>query len=1089
MSHIFCDDLLDFYPKRNDLRILNFSLYLTGVDGHSLYCTEVLPSSSPPGQSIPVEGGGATRQAPIVVNGGAGAQPVQYTIIIADPQLQQNGSNTRSLSSGATNLLLNTLVQQQQLQHHLVSISKANSSLNSFIAGTNPSIIVNNSNLNGSNKLNQTLNTGNSSHPTLNKGSSNSVASFPASLIANGLNNNLDGKNISINLSPSSKLPSAVFDSGGAEAGILILNYTDSGGPSSATLANINQLVTVHSNDFVTQGNNNLLKAASGDSNNQTECYQLVSGTRVDQRKPAVYNGHLIEKEDSEFPESSNSSQVTTKLLHPSEHQLIESTSTGERLSRGMHSGRIGAGSGQPHSTQQLQRHSPNTTSVSSTAASSQSAMLSAGQPALPSGIFRTGADSSSPTHQISASGNASFNPTQYAPVYGIHGQAPSHMTTIHPYGTFYPSFGGSGTTAHGFTHGSLMSSGSQGHYPRIESYSAMLASIGNQAQHLGGQGERTSRLLAPAVSSPQRPFITSAHVTSSGTQYPATHRRLSETNSPSPGPPQSTSNLSSHHLEKLASIKGGSTSQSREVESARDLRLYGDAVSGLEDKANLSPSGSYTASTHVPKVSFDSVVKEYGGRDSPSLRGDSYFRASLSGKEGSLKHRILTRPSDSENTDDLSKVSGVHGLKDEPVSKRLKVSSLSSVPYSPSVYNVDSQRSNAHHGSLSHVSSCHSPVNISNNKIDSRGHHSDNSPAGHQGQPQSPYQQLQSDENTSRYKQQSYYSSSPNWPTPPSSPSSENPPSHLQYPTHFMKGSIIQLADGTLKRVEDLRTEDFVNSAEISSDLKVDSSTVVKIDEHPDRGTAMLSFSVGEHRVQVTVEATLEHPFFVFNQGWSSCSVSRTLARYGLDCQKLNVGDVCISLTHKDVCLKAAEISQQQQQEQTYLAEDHSQLGSASPPTHQVSLASSSSQSSSPLASSNLNPSVKMETDSSFISPHSSSSMASLNKRRISQNELPPPQSNIVPVKKENSNNSHNARKRGLLQRNDEDVKEEEEVDFDPDSDSTSSLRQRRWSAPDPVTVKADQDRERERQMQANEAQKAEEASQTNIGDNGHHH
>jgi hypothetical protein len=50
---------------------------------------------------------------------------------------------------------------------------------------------------------------------------------------------------------------------------------------------------------------------------------------------------------------------------------------------------------------------------------------------------------------------------------------------------------------------------------------------------------------------------------------------------------------------------------------------------------------------------------------------------------------------------------------------------------------------------------------------------------------------------------------------------------------------------------------------------------------------------------MQVTVEATLEHPFFVFGQGWSSVTPDRTLQRYGLPCHKLSVGDVCVSLTH----------------------------------------------------------------------------------------------------------------------------------------------------------------------------------------------
>ncbi|XP_074644835.1 uncharacterized protein LOC141901473 isoform X2 [Tubulanus polymorphus] len=149
----------------------------------------------------------------------------------------------------------------------------------------------------------------------------------------------------------------------------------------------------------------------------------------------------------------------------------------------------------------------------------------------------------------------------------------------------------------------------------------------------------------------------------------------------------------------------------------------------------------------------------------------------------------------------------------------------------------------------------------------------------------------------------------------PPPPPLNPVPyPNTPHYPPHFMKGSIIQLANGELKRVEDLRTDDFVNSADVSSDLKIDSSTVVRIEELTDRSTALLSFSVGEHRVQVTVEATLEHPFFVFGQGWSSCQPQRTQQRYGLTCHKLSVGDVCISLTHKEASSKAAELSRQQQ-------------------------------------------------------------------------------------------------------------------------------------------------------------------------------
>ncbi|XP_075441763.1 ataxin-1 [Ascaphus truei] len=120
--------------------------------------------------------------------------------------------------------------------------------------------------------------------------------------------------------------------------------------------------------------------------------------------------------------------------------------------------------------------------------------------------------------------------------------------------------------------------------------------------------------------------------------------------------------------------------------------------------------------------------------------------------------------------------------------------------------------------------------------------------------------------------------------------------------PPYFMKGSIIQLANGELKKVEDLKTEDFIQSADISNDLKIDSSTVERIDNSHNPGIAVIQFAVGEHRAQVSVEVLIEYPFFVFGQGWSSCSPERTSQLFDLPCSKLSVGDVCISLTLKNL-------------------------------------------------------------------------------------------------------------------------------------------------------------------------------------------
>ncbi|XP_074865320.1 ataxin-1-like isoform X1 [Carettochelys insculpta] len=128
--------------------------------------------------------------------------------------------------------------------------------------------------------------------------------------------------------------------------------------------------------------------------------------------------------------------------------------------------------------------------------------------------------------------------------------------------------------------------------------------------------------------------------------------------------------------------------------------------------------------------------------------------------------------------------------------------------------------------------------------------------------------------------------------------PAQLQPPSTSHLPSHFMKGAIIQLATGELKRVEDLQTQDFVRSAEVSGGLKIDSSTVVDIQESQWPGFVTLHFVVGEQQSKVSIDVPPEHPFFVYGQGWSSCSPGRTAQLFALPCHRLQVGDVCISIS-----------------------------------------------------------------------------------------------------------------------------------------------------------------------------------------------
>jgi len=78
-------------------------------------------------------------------------------------------------------------------------------------------------------------------------------------------------------------------------------------------------------------------------------------------------------------------------------------------------------------------------------------------------------------------------------------------------------------------------------------------------------------------------------------------------------------------------------------------------------------------------------------------------------------------------------------------------------------------------------------------------------------------------------------------------------PPAPPQVPPPFIKGSIIQLATGDLKRVEDLTTDDFIHSTRLCPDLKLETSTVVKIEDGSDSGSTHITFMIKSSKTQVS--------------------------------------------------------------------------------------------------------------------------------------------------------------------------------------------------------------------------------------------
>ena len=76
--------------------------------------------------------------------------------------------------------------------------------------------------------------------------------------------------------------------------------------------------------------------------------------------------------------------------------------------------------------------------------------------------------------------------------------------------------------------------------------------------------------------------------------------------------------------------------------------------------------------------------------------------------------------------------------------------------------------------------------------------------------------------------------------------------PAH-SHPDHFTRGSLIQLASGKMKKVEELETEDFLTSALDSPEVSIDQSTLVRLEPAHHGGLAVLSFTVGKKNLQVS--------------------------------------------------------------------------------------------------------------------------------------------------------------------------------------------------------------------------------------------
>ncbi|XP_019123915.2 uncharacterized protein LOC109140744 [Larimichthys crocea] len=114
----------------------------------------------------------------------------------------------------------------------------------------------------------------------------------------------------------------------------------------------------------------------------------------------------------------------------------------------------------------------------------------------------------------------------------------------------------------------------------------------------------------------------------------------------------------------------------------------------------------------------------------------------------------------------------------------------------------------------------------------------------------------------------------------------------------HFVAGSLIELRDGRLRRVEHLQTEDFLLGSLACPDLRLSCCTVQSITPSASSSISRLLILLHDQQSQELVDVYVEYPFFVRGRGWSSCSPQRTARLCGLQCRQLIVGDICLALT-----------------------------------------------------------------------------------------------------------------------------------------------------------------------------------------------
>ena len=117
-------------------------------------------------------------------------------------------------------------------------------------------------------------------------------------------------------------------------------------------------------------------------------------------------------------------------------------------------------------------------------------------------------------------------------------------------------------------------------------------------------------------------------------------------------------------------------------------------------------------------------------------------------------------------------------------------------------------------------------------------------------------------------------------------------PSNAIDFP-HFHKGSVIELGNKNLKRIEDIKPEDLMQS---SGSNNLCFAKVTNLSS----SSSSTSSSIQKSLIEVTLQcnggtmstwASIEQPFISREKGWVSASPALTSQLYGLQCEQIGVG------------------------------------------------------------------------------------------------------------------------------------------------------------------------------------------------------